>query len=596
MPDSPQRILSGRYRLLNQLGQGGMGRVWKAHDELLDRDVAIKEITAEGLTATELGDLRERAIREARAVAQISHPNVVRVFDVVSEDDTPWIVMELIPARSLFEVVSEEGPMEPERVARIGLDVLAALHAAHVAGILHRDVKPANVLLAADRAMLTDFGLATLAGDSSMTRVGILLGSPSYLAPERAIDEPAGPASDLWSLGATLFAAVEGRPPYVKSSPMATLAALMVDPPPAPKQAGALQPALEALLEKDPAVRADAEAATRLLRQAAEGVANQPTEAMPRSPIPPLPAPQPEPEDSRPEDSPPEDSRPEAPALEASPLEASALEASPPEAPALEADSPPDAPALEASPPEPGTPRPERKKRQLVGPISAAAVAVFLGAAVMFYVTAPQYKAAETASDLIPVIADSPTPVPSLPSAPATSASPSVRVVPSRSVAPSVRPRKPTPTKTPTKTKTKTVTATKSVTKPPAPKPVNVTFEAESYTENHGTEDATHGQASNGRVVGHTWAGDWVGYANRSLTRVRTVRLRYSSGDGNSTVEIRSGSGTGPLLASVQLTKTPDFQTYATVSATLNRSSTGPLYIAFAGPLACDIDVITMKS
>lgn len=214
----------------------------------------------------------------------------------------------------------------------------------------------------------------------------------------------------------------------------------------------------------------------------------------------------------------------------------------------------------------------------------------------MFYVTAPQYKAAETASDLIPVIADSPTPVPSLPSAPATSASPSVRVVPSRSVTPSVRPRKPTPTKTPTKTKTKTVTATKSVTKPPAPKPVNVTFEAESYTENHGTEDATHGQASNGRVVGHTWAGDWVGYANRSLTRVRTVRLRYSSGDGNSTVEIRSGSGTGPLLASVQLTKTPDFQTYATVSATLNRSSTGPLYIAFAGPLACDIDVITMKS
>jgi len=585
VPDSPQRILSGRYRLLNQLGQGGMGRVWKAHDELLDRDVAIKEITAEGLTATELGDLRERAIREARAVAQISHPNVVRVFDVVSEDDTPWIVMELIPARSLFEVVSEEGPMEPERVARIGLDVLAALHAAHVAGILHRDVKPANVLLAADRAMLTDFGLATLAGDSSMTRVGILLGSPSYLAPERAIDEPAGPASDLWSLGATLFAAVEGRPPYVKSSPMATLAALMVDPPPAPKQAGALQPALEALLEKDPAVRADAEAATRLLRQAAEGVANQPTEAMPRSPIPSLPAPQPEPEDSRPEDSPPEDSRPEA----------SALEASPPEAPPLEA-SPPEAPPLEASPPEPGTPRPERKKRQLVGPISAAAVAVFLGAAVMFYVTAPQYKAAETASDLIPVIADSPTPVPSLPSAPATSASPSVRVVPSRSVTPSVRPRKPTPTKTPTKTKTKTVTATKSVTKPPAPKPVNVTFEAESYTENHGTEDATHGQASNGRVVGHTWAGDWVGYANRSLTRVRTVRLRYSSGDGNSTVEIRSGSGTGPLLASVQLTKTPDFQTYATVSATLNRSSTGPLYIAFAGPLACDIDVITMKS
>ena len=250
-----------------------MGRVWEARDELLSRDVAIKEIAPDGLSAAELGDLRERAIREARAIAQVSHPHVVRIFDVVTEGDAPWIVMELVRSRSLLDVVNDEGPMPPERVARVGLDVLGALRAAHRAGILHRDVKPANVLLADDgRVVLTDFGLATLAGDSAMTRTGVVLGSPSYLAPERALDEPARPGSDLWSLGATLFAAVEGRPPYVKSSPMATLAALMVDPPPVPQRAGVLKPALEALLRKDPSERADADEAERLLRDAAGGV------------------------------------------------------------------------------------------------------------------------------------------------------------------------------------------------------------------------------------------------------------------------------------------------------------------------------------
>jgi serine/threonine protein kinase len=250
-----------------------MGRVWEARDELLGRDVAIKEISPDGLSAAELGDLRERANREARAIAQVSHPNVVRIFDVVTEGGAPWIVMELVRSRSLLDVVNDEGPMPPERVARIGLNVLGALQAAHRAGILHRDVKPANVLIADDgRVVLTDFGLATLAGDSTMTRTGVVLGSPSYLAPERALDEPARPGSDLWSLGATLFAAVEGRPPYVKSSPMATLAALMVDPPPVPQRAGVLGPALEALLRKDPSERAYADEAERLLRDAANGV------------------------------------------------------------------------------------------------------------------------------------------------------------------------------------------------------------------------------------------------------------------------------------------------------------------------------------
>jgi tRNA A-37 threonylcarbamoyl transferase component Bud32 len=261
-----------------------MGRVWEARDELLGRDVAIKEIAPDGLSAAELGDLRERAIREARAIAQVNHPNVVRIFDVVTENDAPWIVMELVRSRSLLDVVNNEGPMQPERVARIGFEVLGALQAAHKAGILHRDVKPANVLIADDgRVVLTDFGLATLAGDSTMTRTGVVLGSPSYLAPERALDEPARPGSDLWSLGATLFAAVEGRPPYVKSSPMATLAALMVDPPPVPQRAGVLRPALEALLKKDPSERAYAEEASRLLSSAAKGVMPAPMEAKPTS-------------------------------------------------------------------------------------------------------------------------------------------------------------------------------------------------------------------------------------------------------------------------------------------------------------------------
>ncbi|WP_230415454.1 serine/threonine-protein kinase [Micromonospora tarapacensis] len=162
--------------------------VWHARDELLGRDVAVKGVTPEGLTRTELGDLRERAIREARAIAQIDHPSVVRIFDVVDDGDTPWIVMELIPSRSLWEAIDQDGPMTPEESARIGLAVLASLRAAHRVGILHREVKPANVLLtSAGRVVLTDFGLATLAGDSSMTRTGVVLGSPSYLAPERAL-------------------------------------------------------------------------------------------------------------------------------------------------------------------------------------------------------------------------------------------------------------------------------------------------------------------------------------------------------------------------------------------------------------------------
>jgi serine/threonine protein kinase len=266
--------LAGRYRLTRVLGEGGMGRVWQAQDTLLGRDVAVKEMhPPSGLSPGEYELLRQRVLREARAIARVDHPNVVRVLDVLHERGEPWIVMELIPSRSLFEVVKRDGPLSPEETARIGIAVLAALRAAHAAGLLHRDVKPANVLLGlGGRVVLTDFGLAVASEDSSMTTTGVVLGSPSYLAPERALDQPVGPAADLWSLGATLYAAVEGRPPYSKSSPVAVLAALAGDEPPRPPaRAGALRPVLDALLEKDPAQRADAETADRMLRVVAGG-------------------------------------------------------------------------------------------------------------------------------------------------------------------------------------------------------------------------------------------------------------------------------------------------------------------------------------
>jgi hypothetical protein len=249
-----------------------MGRVWAARDEMLARDVAVKELVPPpGLREAELGDLRERTLREARAIARLAHRNVVRIFDIVHDGGLPWIVMELVPSRSLFEAIDADGPMAPDRAARIGLDVLAALRAAHREGLLHRDVKPANVLLADGRVVLTDFGLATLAGDASMTGTGVVLGSPSYLAPERALDGEVGPAADLWSLGATLYAAVEGSPPYSRSTPMATLAALATELPRPPRQAGVLGPVLDGLLHRDPANRIDAETAERLLRTAAAG-------------------------------------------------------------------------------------------------------------------------------------------------------------------------------------------------------------------------------------------------------------------------------------------------------------------------------------
>jgi serine/threonine protein kinase len=255
--ETPGRVVGGRYALSDVLGRGGMGTVWLATDQVLERQVALKEVTfSVDLSDEDRRILRERTMREARAAARLDHPCVTTVYDVVEDGGKPWLVMERVSARSLQEILEEQGPLPPSAVARIGLDVLAALEAAHEAGIVHRDVKPANVLV--DRnggARLTDFGIATATGDSSLTTGGALIGSPSYMAPERANgDDPRAPV-DLWSLGATLYAAVEGRPPFDRGEAMATLMSVVSEDPAPMVRAGPLGPVLLGLLTKDPARR-----------------------------------------------------------------------------------------------------------------------------------------------------------------------------------------------------------------------------------------------------------------------------------------------------------------------------------------------------
>ncbi|WP_374238126.1 protein kinase [Actinoplanes sp. DH11] len=252
-----QMLVADRYRLLEPVGAGGMGRVWLARDEMLHRDIAIKEIVPPAwMTGAEQHRLRARTLREARSAARLNHPHVVRIYDVVHSGDQSWIVMEYIPSRSLHQVLADEGPYDPAGAARIGLAVLDALDAAHHAGVLHRDVKPHNVLIGADgRVVLTDFGLATFVDDGSVTMPGLIVGSPQYVSPERARDGASTVEADLWSLGATLYAAVEGRSPYARDSAMATLAALASDPPDPPVRAGPLAPILDGLLRFEPADR-----------------------------------------------------------------------------------------------------------------------------------------------------------------------------------------------------------------------------------------------------------------------------------------------------------------------------------------------------
>ncbi|MFG1998949.1 serine/threonine-protein kinase [Spirillospora sp. NPDC048911] len=266
------QVIAARYELVELLGSGGMGAVWRARDRMLDREVAIKEVALPaGLDEEQRGRVHARTFREARSAARLDHPGIVTVHDVVEHEDRPWIVMQLVRAPALDRVISREGALPPARVAAIGADVLDALRAAHAAGVVHRDVKPGNVLLPHHRAVLTDFGIATVAGDETLTQAGAIVGSPAYLAPELARHQRASPASDLWSLGATLYAAVEGRPPYQRQDVWGVMAAVLDDEPDPMRQAGPLRPVLEGLLRKDPEQRIRTEDAIHRLRQIAQG-------------------------------------------------------------------------------------------------------------------------------------------------------------------------------------------------------------------------------------------------------------------------------------------------------------------------------------
>ncbi|MFD9910570.1 serine/threonine-protein kinase, partial [Streptomyces sp. NPDC059063] len=297
--DQSARLLAGRYRLGDVLGRGGMGTVWRAKDETLGRTVAVKELRfPSSIDEEEKRRLITRTLREAKAIARIRNTSAVTVFDVVDEDDRPWIVMELVEGKSLAEAVREDGLLTPRRAAEVGLAVLDVLRSAHREGILHRDVKPSNVLIAEDgRVVLTDFGIAQVEGDPSITSTGMLVGAPSYISPERARGHKPGPAADLWSLGGLLYAAVEGVPPYDKGSAIATLTAVMTEAVEPPENAGPLlEKVIYGLLAKDPEQRLDDAGARALLLDVVNGPDTpedhghvEPVEATKVVPLPPVP-------------------------------------------------------------------------------------------------------------------------------------------------------------------------------------------------------------------------------------------------------------------------------------------------------------------
>ena len=269
----PGSTIGGRYSLRAAVGHGGMGTVWRAADTLLRRDVAVKEvILPPGLAPSDRDAMYERTLREARAAAALQHPAVVQVYDVVTEAGRPWIVMELLDARSLADMVIEDGPVAARAVAKIGIALLGALEVAHANGVLHRDVKPANVLICSDgRCVLTDFGVARMPTDVQLTTPGMVLGSPHFISPERAMGNAFGPPSDLFSLGVTLYTAVEGRPPFDKGDAIETMHAVVEDPPAPTHRAGVLTEVLLGLLEKDPARRFDVTVARAMLRELLAG-------------------------------------------------------------------------------------------------------------------------------------------------------------------------------------------------------------------------------------------------------------------------------------------------------------------------------------
>src|ERR1700759_3725344 len=262
------RVIAGRYRLQSPIGRGAMGVVWRARDQLLDRDVAIKEVQiADTLTEAERATAFQRTLREAKTAARLNHPAVVTVYDVAEDGGRPWIVMQLVHAQSLDQMLATSGPLSPRRAAEMARQLLSALSVAHAAGVMHRDVKPSNGLLGRDdRAVLTDFGIATFADDPKLTQTGMVMGSPGFTAPERIRGEDASPASDLWSLGATAYAAVEGHGPFEqRGGAITTMSAIINEDAPEAPTAGALGPVIAALLRREPADRPDAGEAARMI-------------------------------------------------------------------------------------------------------------------------------------------------------------------------------------------------------------------------------------------------------------------------------------------------------------------------------------------
>jgi fructose-specific component phosphotransferase system IIB-like protein len=261
-------LLAGRYRILRPVNFGGTATLWAAVDEVLGREVAIKEVSVPSFPGgPDRSPVREQTMREARAAARVDHPGVVSVYDVVEHDGRPWIVMNLVRAPSLAEVIDGDQPLSAAVAARIGLQLLDALRAVHALGIIHRDVKPSNVLIEGEHVVLTDFGIASIAGETTLTPADTILGAPSYIAPECVRGEAASPASDLWALGATLYAAVEGRPPFRRESAMAALvAAATCDPDPL-SRAGVLGPLLGRLLRREPHLRPTADDVEHELRR-----------------------------------------------------------------------------------------------------------------------------------------------------------------------------------------------------------------------------------------------------------------------------------------------------------------------------------------
>ncbi|MBW8481846.1 WD40 repeat domain-containing serine/threonine protein kinase [Actinomadura parmotrematis] len=271
MADGQDRVIAGQYRLTSEIGRGGFGIVWRAEDERLHRSVAVKELFLPTyLDAGQLAERRRRSLREARSAARIAHPSAVTVYDVVEHEDSLFLIMELIDGEALNAVVRRDGPLPPRRVAEIGLSVLEALRAAHAAGVVHRDVKPSNVLIGPKRVVLSDFGIATIDGEASLTSSGFVMGAPAYTAPERARGEAAVPASDLWSLGATLFYAVEGKRPYPGANANAVFHAILNGSPEKTRRAGPLAPIIRGLLRMDPADRLTPDQLSTLLRDVAE--------------------------------------------------------------------------------------------------------------------------------------------------------------------------------------------------------------------------------------------------------------------------------------------------------------------------------------